>query len=413
MERQSFNIFSETGPLERVIVHTPGLEMDLVSPDDLDALLFEDILFLSHARKEHQLMCAVFEKIAGSSDAVLQVSDLLNETFFEESARLDFIDQLCRISTQQNFQGYQSDLESLSPDELAKFALTGQSDLPIHALPIPNLMFMRDVAAVTGDHIVLSHPATAARARESIIMRVILAYHPSFRHLSDQVIHLPAGVTFEGGDLLVASEKVIVIGNSERTSFGGIMSIAKHLFAKTDFEHVVMVNLPKRRSCMHLDTVFTFASPDECVAFPPLIDLHGLNNIVSYSRSSSTGDFECSVFHDLRSALNELTGTEHRFTSCGGRNALSQKREQWTDGANFFSIAPGVVIGYERNENTFEEMSQQGYRVVSANGFLSYHETSQYESGEKLAIKLDGYELSRGRGGPRCMTLPLSRGRIR
>jgi arginine deiminase len=404
-QSSAYSIPAEAHLLEQVIVHTPGSEMELVSPANREDLLFDDILFVGHARQEHLLMCSVFEKIVGRPDAVLQIKDLLRETFeAAEEARHAFVEKLCRSLPEQNLGAVEDELKRFSPEELQQFALTGQSDLAIQAQPVPNLMFTRDLAAVVHDHIILSHAATVARTRESIIINVILHHHPRFAPHSDKVIELPPGVTFEGGDLLVASPDTVLIGHSERTSLGAIMAIAHELFERTSIEHVLAVDLPKRRATMHLDTVFTFASPEEVIVFPPLLETHGFGYAMHFTAADETGR------RNLRDVLDELLDRDLTFIPCGGTERLHQEREQWTDGANVFAAAPGAILGYERNSRTFERLREHGYRIVSAESFLSYFESGEFHPGrEKVAIQLGGTELSRGRGGPRCMTLPVAR----
>lgn len=405
----TLSVSSEANLLRQVIVHTPGHEMELVSPDNRTELLFDDILFAGHAEKEHQLMCTLFRKIVGRNDAVLQLSTLLREAFESEDARLDFVEQLCRHQPEKNIRAVEDDLKRFTPEELHQFALTGTSDLPITMHPVPNLMFTRDLAAVVHDHIILSFAASAARTRESIIINVVLNHHPAFAAYRDRIIELPPGVTFEGGDLLVASPEVVLLGHSERTSFGGVMAVAHELFERTPVEHVLAVELPKKRACMHLDTVFTFAAPDECVVFPPLIEGPGFGYAVHITPDEREGRFVSDMRPDFRSALENLLERDLTFIPCGGSDRLHQKREQWTDGANLFAAAPGAVVGYKRNGRTFNQLRDHGYRVVSAESFLSFYEHSEFTPGEKVAIQLGGTELSRGRGGPRCMTLPIAR----
>ena len=404
-----FSITSEANLLQQVIVHTPGHEMELVSPENRVDLLFDDILFLGQARKEHQLMCDLFRKIVGRDDAVLQLSELLLDAFRNDDARLDFIDQLCRSLPEKNLQAVDRDLKRLSTEELHQFALTGESPLPIQMRPVPNLMFTRDLAAVVHDHVIMSYAATAARTRESILINIVLNHHPSFEAYRDKLVTLPPGVTFEGGDLLVASPEVVLIGHSERTSFGGVMAVAHELFKRTPVEHVLAVDLPKQRASMHLDTVFTFAAPGECVAFTPMLDAPSFGYAVHLQPGSEPGTFVSDMRPSFKEALHDLLDPNLTFIPCGGADLLSQKREQWTDGANLFAPSPGAVVGYERNARTFEQLRDHGYRVVSAESFLSFYENSTFTPGEKVAIQLAGTELSRGRGGPRCMTLPIAR----
>lgn len=404
-----FHVTSEANLLRQVIVHTPGHEMELVSPENRVELLFDDILFLGQARQEHALMCDLFRKIVGRDDAVLQLSDLLLDVFEQEDARLDFIDQLCRSLPEKNLQAVDDDLRRLSPAALHTFALTGESPLPVQMQPVPNLMFTRDLAAVVHDHIIMSHAATAARTRESIIINIVLNHHAAFAAYRGNLVTLPAGVTFEGGDLLVASPEVVLIGHSERTSFGGVMAVAHELFERTPVQHVLAVDLPKQRASMHLDTVFTFAAPGECVAFPPMLNMPSFGYTVHLQPGDEPGTFVSDMRPSFRQALHDLLDPDLAFIPCGGDDLLSQKREQWTDGANLFAPAPGAVVGYKRNGRTFDQLRERGYRVVSAESFLSFYENSTFTPGEKVAIQLAGTELSRGRGGPRCMTLPIAR----
>lgn len=404
-------VTSEVAPLQQVVVHTPGEEMAAVSPDRLESLLFEDILFEDIAQREHILMCEVFRKIVGRPDAVVEFADLLLETFQIEEARHAFVDTLAEAVPARNYRAYANELKQLSPEELHRFALAGRSPLPVEAPPIPNVLFTRDLAATVCDHLILSNAATPARVREGVLVRIIVRYHPSFAGVSERTIELPAAATFEGGDLLVASDKVVLIGHSERTNYAGISAIAEALFARTTIEHVLMVDLPKQRSCMHLDTVFTFADERTCVVFPPYIQ-HERHNVVHLTPGSEPGVLQSRKLPSVQHALESLLDRTFTFIPCGGEDPHDQVREQWTDGSNVFAPAPGVVVGYERNRHTFAALQRHGYRVVSAKGFLDYHAHSTFAQDEKLAIKLVGTELSRGRGGPRCMTMPLRRSTV-
>ncbi len=399
---------SETAPLRQVVVHTPGEEMELVSPENKLDLLFDDLLFTERAQEEHTVMCRLFEAVVDRPDAVLQISALLRETFDAEDARHEFIELLAERLPERNFEAYERELKKLSPAELHRFALTGQSGLRLSTNPLPNLMFTRDLSAVVGEHVILSHAATLARARESIIVRIIFLHHPRFADVQDRIIELPPEVSFEGGDLLVVNEKIVLIGQSERTSLGGVMAVTRELMARTSVEHVLMVNLPKARYCMHLDTVFTFASEDECVAFPPIIEGEQ-HNVMHFTAASEPDAFHMKVWPNLQHALEALTDRSYTFINCGGDDPINQRREQWTDGANLFALAPGVVVGYERNQVTYDALRDHGYHVVEAEAFLAYHAGNAISSNHKVAIQLRGHELSRGRGGPRCMTMPILR----
>jgi arginine deiminase len=410
--RRLLRVTSEVAPLRQVIVHTPGEEMTLVSPENKLDLLFDDILFAEQAQEEHDIMCQLFRAVVGNDDAVVQLSDLLRDAFEQEDARAEFIEQLVTKIPEANVEAYVDDLLRLDPDELHRFALTGESPLALTSHPVPNFMFTRDLCSVVGDHLILSHAALLARARESIIVRVALRYHPTFAGVQDRIIELPPFVSFEGGDLLVVDEKTIIVGHSERTSLGGVMAITKEMLARTTIENVLMVNLPKARYCMHLDTVFTFASENECVVFPPIIeaDHHNVFHFTAGDLESNGPDrFTVEVWPNLREPLEALTGKRFSFIRCGGDELVHQRREQWTDGANLFALAPGIIVGYERNLRTAEALREHGYHNVDAEAFLEYYGSGPIRLDQKVAIQLRGHELSRGRGGPRCMTLPLVR----
>lgn len=400
---------SETGRLKRVIVHTPGREVSLVNPELKDELLFDDIIFEEDAREEHLNMLEVFKTAMPKDGKIFEILDLAKDSLKIEDVRHQFVDQMVKDLPYENLVAVQDELKDLDADHLLRFVVEGAIS-PTHKFtlhPTPNILFTRDLAAVAGNQIILSKAAKRARARESLLMELILRNHPVFEEVQDDIIFIGGQQSIEGGDVLVVSDKIVMIGMSERTSFSGLMNVAKQLLAGS-VEHVLAVDIPKKRSSMHLDTIFTFADETECIVFPPAIE-EQTNNVVELTQN---GDMIQSRQHEsLKHALEELTGKEFTFIRCGGEDRTTQFREQWTDGANVFALAPGVIVGYERNTSTFKAMEEHGYRVITQFDFVDEFSGKEFDPKEsgKLAISFQGHELCRGRGGARCMTLPILR----
>ena len=403
----TLSVTSETGSLNGVIVHTPGHEVSLVNPELKNELLFDDIVFEEDARREHLDMLEIFKTAMAEEGTIYQITDLIRDSFRNDDARGFFIGELIRRYPQGNLHTVKDELDALDPEELLRFSVEGTTTsrkLVLH--PTPNLLFTRDLAAVVGKNILLSRAAKDARIREFLLMEMLVRYHPLFTDPKPNILTISEQETIEGGDVLVASEETVLIGMSERTSFSGLMTAAKGLL-ESGIETVLAVDIPKQRSSMHLDTIFTFASKNECVVFPPAIT-ERRNNVVKLSGSS--GAIQAELMPSIREALEECMGRTFTFINCGGESRTDQFREQWTDGANILALAPGIVVGYERNTKTFEALQEHGYTVINQYDFIEeYKDKPAISDGNKIAIGFVGNELCRGRGGARCMTLPIAR----
>ncbi len=430
MQSIQLSVFSEIARLKQVVVHDPGPEVDLMVPGMMEKLLFDDILFGDQARQEHALFRQVLARVA---DEVLDVQDLFVEALQDEGVKLAFIEDLRRLA------GLPDEtcnlLRDMSSAEAARSVISGVpwDDMPGHTpweqefdyrlRPIPNLLFMRDPASVIGDGYSVNAMATWAREREPLILSTIFRHHPRLRHLTDQdkwfdqvspLIRgeIKAPVSLEGGDILVLSDKVLVVGCSERSTTDAITCLAEslradHVAGQGRFERLVMVLMPKTRAAMHLDTIFTRISEDECLVYPPYFTEGSrelLNVVVMDLRHP---ELRFTTQPNLLAALRGL-GIDLAPIACGGRDYIKQQREQWTDGANAFALAPGVITSYSRNVATAEELSKAGYRVLTEHELLA-DPTLNLLDGGKYLVQIRSSELSRARGGPRCMTMPLSR----
>ncbi len=430
MEPIHLSVFSEIDRLKQVVVHAPGPEVDLMVPTIMEKLLFDDILHGEQARDEHALFRGALARVA---DEVLDIQDLFVEAMAEEGAKLGFIEDLRRLVNLPDATC--NLLREMPSDRCARSIITGIAwdDIPGHThwqrgfeyqlRPIPNLLFMRDPAAVLGTAYSVNSMATWAREREPLILSYVFRHHPRLCHLPerarlfDQVTPLLKGeirapLAMEGGDMLVLSDKVLAIGCSERTSADAVHHLAESLrdhyrSGETGFEHLLMVLMPPIRSAMHLDTIFTRTSQEECLVFPPFFagKSSELLNVMSIDLRNEELRFttQPSLLKSLR-----MVGIDLKPIACGGQDYIKQQREQWTDGANAFCMAPGVIFSYSRNTGTAEELAKNGYNVLPVKQLLADPSIDLLD-GRKYLIQLECGELSRARGGPRCMTMPLSR----
>jgi arginine deiminase len=430
MEPIQLSVFSEIHRLKQVVVHDPGPEVDLMVPQMMEELLFDDLLFGDLARKEHKQFRHVLGRVA---EEVLDIQELFLEALDQDGTKLAFIEDLRRLVDLPDKTC--NLLRDMTPREVAKSCITGltwddarmnthwQKTFDYRLRPSPNLLFMRDPAAVLGHGYNINFMATWAREREPLILSYVFRHHPRLCQVNerdryyDQVTPLLRGQikmpqSLEGGDTLVLSDKIIAVGCSERTSADAINLLAENLrqaFSRgeSSFEHLLMVLMPKIRSAMHLDTIFTRTSEDECLVYPPYFtdgNRELLNVVVMDLRHP---ELRVHTTPNLLQALRKL-GTDLKPIHCGGNDFIMQQREQWTDGANAFCLAPGVIVMYSRNRVTAAELDRVGYHVLTASELIADPGLDLLD-GRKHAIMLESAELTRARGGPRCMTMPLAR----
>ena len=415
-------VFSEIGRLRRVLLHRPGLEIDRMVPAMMEHLLFDDILDGEEARQEHDTFRTLLERLGVETlDAVTLLQEILVS---DAGVRGELLEELA--ASHRLREPVMQRLEGLPPAELGTALVYGlRSEEPprpggylFDLLPIPNYFFQRDPQVVLGDRVLISSMATEAREREPILARAIFRHHPALGGYQDLfAVHSPPHAapdygpaypypSIEGGDVLVASPEVLLVGISERTNRRGVEALADYLRREeTSFRHLIAVELPPRRAFMHLDTVFTFVDRDLCIAYTPVIEPGGPEAARVYSVELGGSGLAFAVQPSLRGALAAL-GIELELVPCGGSgDYLEQQREQWTDGANAFAVAPGVVFLYHKNRRTTDGLAARGWRVLTEEEALA---APGLGSGP-TAITFSGRELSRARGGPRCMTMPLER----
>ncbi len=424
----ALHVTSEIGKLSSVLVHLPGPEIDRMVPAMMEELLFDDILFGSRAREEHRRFQQVLGYVA---DEVLDAQDLLAEVLEPPGQRAEILEDLGESLGWGPDMDYR--LRDLSAEQLASTLVTGierpaaDVALPPSELywlaPIPNYFFQRDPLVVVGDRAIRGSMATAARLREPLLSGYVIRYHPRFagaggdrfwfqefstdyRRPSSYARMRP---TLEGGDILVLREDLLVMGYSERTKKTTIERLAEALRENgSPVRRIFVVALPPARSFMHLDTVFTMISNDECLVYAPMILPDGAEEADVYRCDLTSRPAAWTSENDLLSALRS-EGLDLKPVRCGGTDPIAERREQWTDGANAFALAPGVVLIYDRNERTAEELARAGYEVIDEADLLLGRTELDLRRSKKYAVRLAAHELSRARGGPRCMAMPLER----
>jgi len=407
------DIKSETSKLKSVILHTPGSEVENMTPGNAERALYSDILNLVIAKKEYSQLNEVLSKLS----KVFQVHDLLKEILDNPLAKDFLLTNICTDKNHCNLKTELNDLDSsilatmliegvpMKKDNLSRFLDPERFELR----PLHNFFFTRDAAITIGHEILIGNMANAVRVRESQIMEAIFRFHPDLKSpiIKPQENHYKNGmIHIEGGDIHVAREDILLSGIGARTSTGGVDFLIDHFKKKKTKQHIIIQELPHQpESFIHLDMVFTIMSQEECLVFEPLILQP--NKYQTIHIEVDNGKVSIKPAKNIVKALRDL-GMDLKPINCGGTaDQYTQEREQWHSGANFFSFADGKSIGYNRNIYTLEELNKQGFDIIKASDVISNQDHP--DKHKKCIVTIDGSELARGGGGARCMTMPVNR----
>ncbi len=400
---EMMQVWSEVGQLKKVLLHRPGPELKNLTPRYLEDLLFDEIPWLAKAQVEHD---GFSQALKDHGAEVFYIDNLLMDVVSDPEVKSALIKKHLKASPlieTEVIDTIYNYLNNLKPEELVSTLVAGLlkkevqslkqyttlSDLtldsyPFYLPPLPNMYFTRDHGAMVGDKLQVSSMFNPARRLETIFLRFIQKYHPLFRKV-DLSYHeeIPYGI--EGGDVLVLNEDTLAIGLSERTTEEAIEWVAqKYLVQKELVKQIIVVQIPTKRAYMHLDTVFTMVDRDKFLMYPGIRD--AIN--VYWLQKGKDDRVAASNGYNLQGALKAALGVKQvEIIYSGANDEITAAREQWGDSTNTLAVKPGVVICYDRNEATNDTLRRHGIET----------------------IEIDGSELVRGRGGPRCMSMPLDR----
>lgn len=436
-QKMPIHVNSEIGKLKTVLLKRPGKEVENLTPEIMERLLFDDIPHLSVIQKEHD---AFAKALQDNGVEVLYLEKLAAEAIDEGGIKEAFLEKMLdesNIESPSVYERLKKYLLDMDTQEMVDTIMAGvrkkdvnipkkhlsdvaedggdpageeksadayfteditehlsevsnDDDYPFYMDPMPNLYFTRDPAASLGNGLTINHMTFAARQRESLFIEAIIEHHPRFAGQDVEVWRDRNHTShIEGGDELVLSKDVLAVGISQRTSAQAIEELAIELFKReAPFKKVLAIKIPNVRAMMHLDTVFTMVDYDKFTIHPGIQSIGGSIDVYILEKGDQPDKVKITHKTNLQEVLKEALGVEElTLIPCGGGDAIAAPREQWNDGSNTLAIAPGVVVTYDRNYVSNALLREHGIKV----------------------IEIESSELSRGRGGPRCMSMPLVR----
>lgn len=404
IERETARVSSETAILRKVLVHKPDYGIERVTPDSAVELLYEDIVHLPKMMEEHDLFTEALSYFIGR-DNVKEAGEILSSILRDENVKEELIHEVALFESLS--PEIRKELFHMNASLLASILISGTDPAfsKKYFNPLPNFIFTRDTGVVINQHILIGKAAKKARERESILCRYMYRYFDAGDH--NALIELPdeKGMSIEGGDVMLLSPGHLLVASSERTTEAALDYLTRYLLDRNIVERVSRVALPKLRYCMHLDTVFTRFDARHYVGFSPLISSRNVMPVQTRTANGITQRF---------ASINDMLYHEDSQSiviSSGGGVSPFAEREQWTDSCNLFAARDGVAFAYDRNYHTNILLQQHGYSLIEAAELIG-----QFKTGEKLPeqirktiITIPSSELSRARGGPHCMTMPLVR----